>query len=41
MTWDAAVLVDKEDRKLKFNIIRGVNFNSERTHSFLHVNLNH
>lgn len=43
MTWDAGVVVDKKDRKLKFIIIRGVNLNigSARTLSFFLVNLNH
>lgn len=43
ITWDEGVVVDKEDRKLTFNITRGVNLNigSARTHSFLLVNLNH
>ena len=43
ITWDAGVVVDEEDRKWKFVIMRGVNLNvgSARAYSFLLVNLNH
>lgn len=42
ITWDAGVIVNREDSILKFNIIRGVSSNrGSAEHSFLLINLNY